>query len=276
MIGLGATLLWIALGSTSSPAEGQRTVWLVVGASDPSPAGIARAAKGLAGKVPGGLVFQTRDCGDQRNVFGFAVEVADSPDSAKAALQRARGIVKDAYIKRCAVVARSLLDLRFPAVESSIADVPDDAVNWEDTDRVSSAIKLPDGRDIVAQSAFVNDPDDPLEGRRVRVILVNGPGKGTLLNDDCLSAERFKARDGLLTFQCFGSEAGDQVLHFVLVFDKDGKQLANVETCRNPSLPNDATLLCSEESVDRKGRLKLRPKRTALTKATTDVQKPAR
>jgi hypothetical protein len=119
-------------------------VWLVIGASDPSPAGIARVAKGLAGKAPGGLVFQTRDCGDQRNVFGFALAVADSADSAKATLQSARATVKDAYIKRCGVVPRSLLDLRFPAVESSIANVPDDAVNWEDSDRVSSAINLPD------------------------------------------------------------------------------------------------------------------------------------
>jgi hypothetical protein len=77
-------------------------VWLVIGASDPSPAGIDRVAKGLAGKAPGGLVFQTRDCGDQRNVFGFALAVADSADSAKATLQSARATVKDAYIKRVA------------------------------------------------------------------------------------------------------------------------------------------------------------------------------
>jgi hypothetical protein len=273
--GLGATLLLIALGSTNGSVEAQKTIWLIVGASDPSPTGIARAAKGLAVKAPRGLVFQTRDCGDQRNVFGYAVEVADSPDSAKAALQRARGLVKDAYIKRCVVVPRSLLDLRFPAVESSIADVPDDAVNWDDIDRVSTVIKLPDGRDVVAQRVFVDDPEDPLEGRTVRVILVSGPGKGTLLNDDCMRPERFKVRDGLLTFQCDGQEAGDQLLHVVLAFDKDGKQLANVDTCRNPSLPDDFTLLCGEESVDIKGRLKLRPKRTALTKAKASAQKPA-
>jgi hypothetical protein len=84
-----------------------------------------------------------------------------------------------------------------------------------------------------------------------------------------------QVRDGLLTFQCDGQEAGDQLLHVVLAFDKDGKQLANVDTCRNPSLPDDFTLLCGEESVDIKGRLKLRPKRTALTKAKASAQKPA-
>jgi hypothetical protein len=273
--GLGAILLWTALGSTTGPVKGPKTVWLVIGASDPSPAGIARVAKGLAGKAPGGLVFQTRDCGDQRNVFGFALAVADSADLAKATLQGARATVKDAYIKRCAVVPRSLLDLRYPAVESSIANVPDDVVNWEESDRVSSAINLPDGRDVVAQRTFEDDPEDPLEGRTVSVILVNGPGKGIVLSDDCMMPERFKVRDGLLAFQCFGSEAAEQALHNVLAFDKDGKPLANIDTCRNPSFPDDSTLLCGEEWVDARGRLKLHPKRTALTKAKAGLQKPA-
>ena len=38
--------------------------------------------------------------------------------------------VKDAYVKKCAVAPHSLLSLRFPAVDASIADVPDSAVNW--------------------------------------------------------------------------------------------------------------------------------------------------
>lgn len=274
---LGAIVCWMALASTAAAAaDGKKVVWLVVGASAPSPGAIAKAAKTVAAKNPAGFVFQTTDCGEKQNVFGLVLDVSDSAEAAKAALQRARDTVKDAYIKRCTVVPRSLLDLRFPAVDPSIAGVPDDAVNWEDVDRVSTAINLPDGRNLVAQRKFVDDPEDPLEGRRVRVLLVNGPGKGTVLNDDCTTPERFKSRDGLLTFQCAGQEAGDQLLHVVLVFDKDGKQLAKVDSCRNPSLPDDATVLCSEESVDARGRLKLRPKRTPLTKGAPPAQSPAR
>jgi hypothetical protein len=113
-----------------------------VGASDSSPTGISRAVKGLATKSSGGLVFQTPDCGEKRNVFGVALELSDSADAAKVALQRVRSTVKGAYIKRCTVTARSLLSLRFPAVDSSIANVPDDAVNWEDSDRISTAVWL--------------------------------------------------------------------------------------------------------------------------------------
>jgi hypothetical protein len=274
VIGSAATVFWTLLASTNAPLEGQNTVWLIVGASDASPAGIVKAAKGLAPRSPGALVFQTSDCGDKRNVFGVALKVSDSEEGAKAALQNARAVVKDAYVRRCAVVPRSLLALGFSAVDPSIAAVPDDAVNWDDSDRVSSAIKLPDGRDVVARRIFVDDPEDPLEGRRVRVILVSGPGKGKVLNDDCMNPENFKLRDGLLAFQCAGEEAGDQLLHFVLVFDKDGKRLANVDTCRNPSFPDDSTVLCSEESVDAKGRLKLHAKRTTL-KPQPETKKPA-
>jgi hypothetical protein len=95
----------------------------------------------LATESSGGLVFQTADCGERHNVFGVALELSDSADAAKVALQRVRSTVKGAYIKRCTVTPRSLLALRLPAVDSSIANVPDDAVNWEDSDRVSTAVR---------------------------------------------------------------------------------------------------------------------------------------
>jgi hypothetical protein len=250
----------------AAPSGGATTAWIVVGASDPSPAGIARAAKRLAPRGPGSLTFQTADCGEKRNVFGVALEILDSQDLAKAALERWRGVVKDAYVKRCAVAPRSLLSLRVPVVAPSIADVPEDAVNWDDSDRISSAVKLPDGRDLVAERFFVNDPEDPLEGRRVRVRLADGAAKGKVLSDDCTSPEQFAVRDGLLAFQCAGAEAGDQLLHTVLVFDPSGVQLAKIEPCRKPTFPDSATVACSEESVNAKGRLKLRSKQVALKK----------
>ena len=262
---VSAVSLWAALAAAAAaPTSGPTTLWLVVGASDPSPAGIAHAAKRLAPKSSGALTFQTADCGEKRNVFGVALETVESQDLAKAAVERWRGVVKDVYIKRCAVVPGSLLALRFPVVAPSIADVPDDAVNWDDSDRVSTAVRLSDDRELVAERFFVSDPEDSLEGRRVRLRFAGGTAKGKVLSDDCASPEQFAVRDGLLAFQCAGAEAGDQLLHTVLVYDSSGNQLAKIESCRKPSFPDASTAACSEESVDAKGRLKLRPKRVAL------------
>jgi hypothetical protein len=270
LIGPFAAVLLLAAGRPRAGVVPDGIVWLVVAASDASPAAIAKAAKGLVGKGPEALVFESRDCGDKRNVFGVALEIARSAKAANDALRRARGVVKDAYVKRCAVAPRSLLALGFPAIDSSIASVPDDAVNWDDVDRISTAIHLPDGRDAVAQRVFVDDPEDPMEGRRVRVLLVRGPGKGKVLTDDCTSPEQFKTSHGLLAFQCAGSDAGDQLLHDVLVFDNDGQQLAKVESCRDPRLLDGSAVICAEESVNVKGRLKLRSKRVVLQAPVPD------
>lgn len=272
MIGVLVMALFAAAG-TPGESSRQGVEWLVVAASDPSPAGIAKAAKALAAKSPGALVFQTKDCGEKRNVFGVAADISASAGGANAALQKARGLTKDAYLKRCVVVPGSLLALRFSAIDSSIASVPDDAVNWDDSDRVSTAIKLPDGRNAIAQRVFVDDPEDPMEGRRVRVLLVTGPGKGKVLTDHCPTPQRFKASDGLLAFQCDGSEAGDQLLHDVLVFDSEGKQLAKVTACRNPTLSDASAVGCSEESVDARGRLKLRPKHVSFVQGKATPQR---
>jgi hypothetical protein len=271
---LASILMSLLATSPGQATRGDTTYWMVVGASDPSPAGIARAAKALAKTSPRGLVFQTRDCGDKKNVFGVALDISDVAEAAQVALVRVRTAVNDAYIKRCAVVPRSLLSLRFPAVDTSIANVPDDAVNWDDSDRVSTAVPLADGRDVVAQRVFVDDPEDPLEGRRVRVLLVSRPDKVTVLSDDCTWPERFIQHEGQLAFQCAGEEAGDELLHTTLVFDRSGKQIAKVEHCRNPSLPDGNAVICSQESVNAKGRLKLRSQKLSLTQAKPAAQKP--
>lgn len=271
---LAAILMATLAGENVERAVDGANVWLVVVASNPSPAGIAHAAKDLATKGLDGLIFQTNDCGEKRNVFGVAIEISESASAAKVALQRARGAVKNAYIKRCAVVSRSLLAHRFPAIDSSIAKVPSDTVNWDDSDRVSNVVRLADGRDIIADRLFVEDPEDPLEGRRVRLFLATSSGKGKLLSHDCTWPDHFQEHGGLLAFQCAGEEAGDELLHTVLVFDANGDLVAKAERCRNPILSDSDALTCKEESVDASGRLKLRSKRVDLAHAIAPTRGP--
>ena len=118
------------------PAQAER-LWLVIGASAPSAEGIAHKAQALGLRTPNSLVVQTADCGDKKNLYAWVADIAPSVESAQSGLSRLRETVKDAYVKRCDVKPRTLLALRFTAIDPSIADVPETAVNWQDEDRVS-------------------------------------------------------------------------------------------------------------------------------------------
>jgi hypothetical protein len=261
-----AVALWTMLfaGAGTSPAANTQQVWLVVGASDPSPAVIARKARALSQGRTGSVVFATRDCGEKRNVFGWAAEIAGSPEAAQAALSRVRPAIKDAYLKRCAVRAGSLLALGLPAVDPSVADVPEDAVNWTDEDRISSTTLLTDGRVLVLMRYFVNDPNDEIEGKREKVLLVTPDGKTLTLIDPCLSASPASVRAQMLAFTCARESAGEHELVSTFVFGADGKQILEVPHCTKPKWVGDQALSCSDQSVNADGELKLRPKRVKL------------
>lgn len=247
----------------SFPAWGER-LWLVVGASDPTAAGIARKAKALADTSSDGLVVRTGDCGDTRSIFAWVPELATSPEDARAALSRVRATAKDAYLKRCDARPGTLLALRMTAVNPSIADVPESAVNWEEQDRISTVRPLPDGRSIVIVRSYSPAADDPLEGKRERVILADHSGSRKVLEENCIDPGPVAARQGRIAFHCAREQAGDHLFHDVVVFDKSGEKRAEIRRCRDPKWRGGNTVECREESVGPDGALTLRAKRITL------------
>lgn len=207
--------------------------------------------------MPGGFVAQMRECGEKAHFFAWIARATSSVDSARDALTRIRKTVKGAYLKRCDVSLGTLLALRITAVDGSIADVPLSAVNWEDEDRISSALPLPDGRTFVAARYFLNDPEDPLEGRRTRVILAAAPQQRVVLLENCTRPDRAVTQRGLVAFQCASEQAGEHLLHNVVVFDSTGHKLLVQARCREPSWTADCVISCKAESVGPDGRLAL-------------------
>jgi hypothetical protein len=260
--------MWLisALGvllASGTPTANATRVWLVVGASDKSPAAIAMKANGLIDRFPGGLVFAAVDCGDKANVLGFAADIASEPVAAEAALVQVRRKLADAYLKRCDVKPGSLLGHRIHAVDPSIARVPSTAVNWGDEDRVSTVFNLNDGRAIAAVRYFEKAPEDPLEGKRTRLQLLSGASSVTL-TQNCLLPTRLSARKNLIAVQCVVEQAADNLLHDVLVFDSVGRRLLTVSRCAEPRWVSDTILQCKEESVDANGELKVSTKRVSV------------
>lgn len=258
-----AALVAVLIVGTTHQAWGER-LWLVIGASDPTAAGIARKAKTFAHVAPHALVVRTRDCGDKRSIFAWVPEVATSPAATRDALSRVRATAKDAFVKRCDTKPGTLLALRMTAVDASIAEVPESAVNWEEKDRISTVRSIPDGRSIVIVRSFAPKADDPLEGRRERVILASPTGKRTVLEENCIDPGPMATEKGRIAFHCVREQAGDHQFHGVMVFDRSGEKLAEILRCRDPKWCGGQAIECREESVGPDGALTLRTKRTPL------------
>lgn len=239
-------------------------LFLVVAASANTPGAIAERAKVLTPESKTGLVIQTGDCGEKRNVFAFVTEVAASRTAAQRALEATKAVIPDSYIKSCDARPGSLLMLRVPAVDLSIADVPKDAVNWSDQDRVSVAEPLPDGRTRIIVRYYEKLADDPLEGRRERVLVAQSAERKIVLEQECANPGKTVMANGRIAFDCVKEQAGDHLLHSVVVFDSVGKKLKEVSRCRGPKWVTSDSLACEAESVDASGELALEPTRIEL------------
>lgn len=229
-------------------------IWLIVGASDPTPTGIAHKWKVLGNDS--GIVVKSSDCGDSKDVFAWVPKLATSIERARSSLRAVKRSVQDAYVKKCRVQPRSLLAFRETAVDISIADIPATAVNWEDADRITTVQPLKNSWHIVISRYYEGDLEDPLEGRRERVILVGEGGERHSL-EQCVVPGMFATDEGMLAFQCTVAQAGDEVLHNVVVYTMGGQKTKEVMHCRNPAFRGKRTIICESEVVGADGVLKL-------------------
>lgn len=253
-----AIVMLLLLHSVSAYAE---EVWLVIGASDLTPAGIA--LKWKRSGTSSGITVSSRDCGDARNVYVWAPKVEKSIGAARHSLKAVKPYIHDAYIKRCSVRPGSPLAFRESAVDVSIADVPATAVNWDDADRVTTSQPLTSTSSIVISRYYDGKSiEDPLEGRRERVILVRQGGVRQSL-EPCTTPEKFTATEGRFAFQCTVAQAGDELLHKVVVYSMKGEKTAEVMHCRTPLLTTK-TITCEMEKVEADGLLRLQKVRKAL------------
>jgi hypothetical protein len=250
-----------------SPAYAER-LWMVVGASDASLAQIAKKAKPLFERMPHGLIVRTADCGDKKAMFAWVAEVLASAEEAKTALSELKRTIPNAYIKSCEVKPKTLLALRVTTIDPSIADVPDNAVNWDDDDRVSIVRTLPDGRAFLVVRYYEKSLDDPLEGRRERVIIKESPQTQHVLEERCTSPGGLALRGQMMAFHCVREQAGDHLLHVSVVFAGNGTKLTEVVRCRNPKFSGPGAISCQEEAVDANGNLQLRPRQVDLGPAS--------
>ena len=224
------------------PQGPSERLWLVVGASDPTPGGIARQSKALSDRFPRGFVVQTSDCGESRNVFAWVAEAATSREAAEAALHPLRAVVKDAYVKRCDARPGTLLALRINAVDRSVAGMSD--WGYDEADGVSSVHPLADGRLIVIPRSFEVPESDPATILEP-VLVTDPPSKDLeLLIQNCTYPGHFITQEDLLAFDCAPEVFADYLVYHVFVFDRAGRRLAHVRRCRYPIWSADHVIAC--------------------------------
>ena len=217
-------------------------LWLVVGASDRTPSGIAQQSIALSHKFPHGFVVQTSDCGAASNTFAWVAEATTTREAAEVALQRLRRVVKNAYVKRCDARPGTLLGLRVNAVDRSVVEMP--AWGFLDEDGVSSVHPLPDGRLIVIPRSFEVPKTDPGSVEEP-VFIMSPPSKDMeLLLQNCTYPGHFITQGDLLAFDCAPEVFADYLVYAVFVFDKAGRRLAHIRRCRYPIWSGDRVIAC--------------------------------
>jgi hypothetical protein len=142
--------------------------------------------------------------------------------------------------------------------------VPDNAVNWQEVDRVSVVQPLPDGRSLIIDRYFAKVADDPLEGRRERVVLADRSGRRLILENDCVDPAGIRTQRTYIAFECVREQAGDHLLHSVVVFDGTGRKIIETQRCRDPKWAGERVIACDAESVGPDGRLKLQARHIGL------------
>ncbi|MBL8471199.1 MAG: hypothetical protein JNM98_05310 [Rhodocyclaceae bacterium] len=246
------------LCAASVAAHGE-ALYLVIAASAPEPAVIAAQARALRKDLRQARIVQMADCGDKRRMYALVAAAADNEAEARAGVGMIQPYVPDVYVKRCDVVPGSLLAAGVDAVDKSIAEVPADAVNWGDADRVSEARALPGGRTLIVQRVYAPVADDPLEGRRTRLLLAGGGAPQQLLSEHCSDPAGVVTQGGKFALQCAREQAGPHVLHSVLAFAADGARLGEIAHCRDARWDGTKRLVCAQESVTAEGKLRLVP-----------------
>ncbi len=233
--------------ATPQVAEGE---WLAIAAARGDAAQAVTLARELRQQWPDAGIVSSGDCVGFRPGFFLVAVRSQRADEAESAVAALKGRFADAYRRECVPVAGSAVAAGLSTIDDSIFDVPADAVNWDSRDMVSS-VQTQDGRSLWIRRWYEPVPNDPLEGRRVSVLLQISGGDLRELLPRCSGAEAVLAPKQVAV-SCETTVAGNDLLHTIHLFDlESGKRTKTIDRCRNPQFESNGNLVCENEVVPR-------------------------
>lgn len=258
----GCVIALLAMFPLAVSAESK---WLAVLASVPSAEQAIRSVKQLSVGSKMLKVVASEDCANLKpGLFLVVPDVFADKDAAQRKVSDLRRLAPDAYLRACEPKPGSRIQLGIDAVDVSIFDVPVDAVNWEDADRISD-VRLVGSVHVWLRRMFVGDKEDPREGQRTVIfIFQTDPSKAKKLKSDCIGA-KVTATERFLALSCVTETAGDNLFHEVTAFEiASGKTIETIKRCRDASLARYGELTCDAETVGPEGKMTLSRKRVTL------------
>jgi hypothetical protein len=264
-------LLWVCITLVSRiSADGPAVHWLVIAGTSKDPQSVITVEKRLQASWPAASIVASQDCSNLSP--GLYLAVMSTTSDRSAALEevgRLKQDVPDAYLKACIAKPGTRMAFGIAAVDPSIENVPEEAVNWTDADRVSEVLALPDSGHLWVRRTYVPDAEDPREGRRSSVLFFrNSPSEARVLEADCDQLQ-YAQKDDLIAITCAREVAGKNLLHTTDVFAQPNlAKLKSAEHCRDPKIISETEMNCAEEHVGPDGNLKLVIKKVRF-RATT-------
>jgi len=233
--------------------------WLVIAGSSQSVEAAISVEKGIKPEWPHVTIVASGDCESLRpNLFLTVAAMAPDRGAADAALQKLKLRISDAYIRECRPKPYTALIWGLPLIDPSIQNVPADAVNWSEQDRVSTLIRLSEAAFLWVRRSYVHKPNDALEGRRESVFFFEqNPQNRIELKAECVDPFAI-LRSQWVALSCAQAVAGDYLLHEVTVFNtRSGSALYTAPHCRKPAFVSDSEITCEKEGVNAEGKLTL-------------------
>lgn len=208
-------------------------------------------------------VISSNDCTNLKP--GLVLYVADKVHNkadAKKALNKAKALVPDSYLRKCNIKPNSLLSNGFSYIHDSLFKLPEDTISWTFDDVMSELVPLNENISFLVEKKFNGDINDEVEGRQSALYYVEpNSTKPKLILNQCWDFASPSQKNKLLVFQCMTGMAANHYIHTVYAYNITQNNISfKKEFCQQSSIKNEKLIACLEESVDANGELKLVPR----------------
>ncbi|MDH5178283.1 MAG: hypothetical protein OEY07_01270, partial [Gammaproteobacteria bacterium] len=230
---LSALVILLAAGVLKINAEGSGSmpakVDLVIISTKMTAKEILAEKKLLKNQFSDARIISSNDCTNLKPSLIFLVAgIYNTSEAAEKGLSTVRQSIKDAYHRPCNIKYEGLLYFDIPIIHPSIEKVPDDAVNWDDSDMMTELFSFSGLGHFISERNYVSNDTEMTEGRRQTIYFFDrSNNKKTQLQEHCWNFSDVKHNSRFFTFHCATEMAANNFIHSSFVYDREKLSLVH-------------------------------------------------